>query len=131
MSRSSRTARAAAALLLPAAAVLLGSPGPAVSQAAAAAPECLAAPNDTPTAGRRWFYRLDRASNRKCWYLREAGEPRSASAQSADATPPTGESRAAASPEPRDGRSRSALSPTEVETLFHEFLAWRLQQPPE
>lgn len=53
---------------------------------AAAAPDCLAAPDDTPTEGRRWFYRLDHASGRKCWYLKAPGESRAAPAPSPEAT---------------------------------------------
>jgi hypothetical protein len=41
---------------------------------AAAADECLSAPNDQAPQGSHWYYRLDRATNRQCWYLREQGE---------------------------------------------------------
>jgi hypothetical protein len=35
-----------------------------------AAPDCIAQPA-VPANGGHWHYRLDRASNRKCWYLLE------------------------------------------------------------
>lgn len=53
---------------------------------AAAAPDCLAAPDGTPTEGRRWFYRLDHATGRKCWYLKAPGESRAAPLPSPEAT---------------------------------------------
>lgn len=37
---------------------------------ALAADECLAAPNAKPPKGSHWYYRLDRATQRKCWYMR-------------------------------------------------------------
>ncbi|MDC7785456.1 hypothetical protein PQJ75_27230 [Rhodoplanes sp. TEM] len=63
------------------AAVLASTTAPAV-----AAPDCLAAPDDTPTEGRRWYYRLDHANNRKCWYLRAPGEARAASPAGGEAS---------------------------------------------
>lgn len=48
-------------------AVLL--PGAASGAPAGAAEECLSAPNAAPPAGQHWWYRTDRASKRKCWYL--------------------------------------------------------------
>jgi hypothetical protein len=37
--------------------------------AAPAADTCLAGPNGTAPEGRHWFYRVDRAKHRNCWYL--------------------------------------------------------------
>jgi hypothetical protein len=39
----------------------------------AAPNDCLAAPNGAAPSGQHWFYHLDRANNRKCWYLRDIG----------------------------------------------------------
>src|SRR5438270_9866836 len=41
--------------------------------APAAAEECLAKPNGPSPQGSHWYYRVDRASNRHCWYLRGIG----------------------------------------------------------
>src|SRR5690242_1107146 len=41
--------------------------------APAAADECLAKPNGPSPRGSHWYYRIDRASNRHCWYLRGTG----------------------------------------------------------
>ena len=45
---------------------------------ARAADECLAAPNAPSAKGNHWYYRIDRATQRKCWYQRAqaAGTPR-------------------------------------------------------
>ena len=37
------------------------------------ADDCLAAPNAPSPQGRHWYYRLDWATQRKCWYLRALG----------------------------------------------------------
>jgi hypothetical protein len=39
----------------------------------ARADDCLTAPNSPAPQGSHWYYRLDRASQRKCWYVRTAG----------------------------------------------------------
>jgi len=48
--------------------------------AARAADDCLAAPKDETPEGSHWYYRIDHASKRQCWYLREEGEKLSQSA---------------------------------------------------
>ena len=57
---------AVAGLVLMCGIVLSGNP-------AHAADECLAAPNAAAPAGSHWYYRLERPTQRKCWYLGEAG----------------------------------------------------------
>jgi hypothetical protein len=44
-----------------------------VSHSATAATSCLSKPNRTASAGGHWYYRIDRATHRKCWYLKQAG----------------------------------------------------------
>src|ERR1700730_7043274 len=39
---------------------------------AARGEECLAGPNAQAPQGSHWFYRVDRATHRKCWYLGDA-----------------------------------------------------------
>jgi hypothetical protein len=39
----------------------------------AAPNDCLSAPNGAASKGQHWYYHLDRAANRKCWYLRDIG----------------------------------------------------------
>ncbi|WP_257166006.1 hypothetical protein [Bradyrhizobium sp. SRS-191] len=65
------TNRTASLLPCVAAAVLVGAAAVTVEfQPASAADECLAKPGETP-AGKHWFYRVDRATKKQCWYLRE------------------------------------------------------------
>ena len=42
--------------------------------AAPAADECLAKPKGLAPAGKHWYYRTNRAIQRKCWYLGDEGE---------------------------------------------------------
>jgi hypothetical protein len=64
-----------------AAATLLGT-----NRAAPAGNDCLAGPNRAPGQGGHWYYHLDHASNRKCWYVAEP-EARSPTAQAAEPQP--------------------------------------------
>jgi hypothetical protein len=68
------------------------------------ADSCLSAPNGTAPAGSHWYYRLDRSTKRKCWYVRgEINKPaRVASAQKESAPPAE-----AANPQPA-----AAISPS-------------------
>ena len=54
-------------LILIASAILPGTTGQAE--------ECLAAPNSPAREGTRWHYRLDWATQRKCWYMRAIDQP--------------------------------------------------------
>jgi hypothetical protein len=55
---------------LPATLALAGLPDGSVS----AADHCIAAPNSHPASGGHWYYRLDRAKHRRCWYLASQGQ---------------------------------------------------------
>jgi len=39
------------------------------------ADDCIAAPNSSAPVGSHWYYRVDRVSQRKCWYLRATDQP--------------------------------------------------------
>jgi hypothetical protein len=41
----------------------------------ARADDCLAEPNSPAPAGSHWYYHLDRATQRKCWYIRATDQP--------------------------------------------------------
>jgi hypothetical protein len=41
---------------------------------ARAADDCLSGPNHATSAGGHWYYRVDRQSHRKCWYLADQGQ---------------------------------------------------------
>ncbi len=73
---ANRTAKFVSAIF---ASVLAGAPLATLSHnAARAADDCLAAPKDETPEGGHWYYRIDHASKRQCWYLREEGEKLSA-----------------------------------------------------
>jgi hypothetical protein len=65
---------------------------------AGAADECLAAPKRASSPGQHWYYRIDRATQRHCWYLGDAGKaaPRTAKAASAHRSTLTDSDREAA-----------------------------------
>ena len=44
------------------------------SSAARAADDCLTAPKGETPGGSHWYYRIEHATKRHCWYLREQGE---------------------------------------------------------
>lgn len=49
--------------------------------AARAADDCLTEPSGDKPDGQRWYYRLDRAKNQRCWYLKDAATPASPAAK--------------------------------------------------
>jgi hypothetical protein len=119
---------------------------------ALAAVECLTDPNRTPPEGSHWFYRIDRPTDRRCWYLRpwSAGASpapatetqrttaRSPAAQTVPRTkPPLSDSAPAAeahgatagsTAEQTAQRARPPLSESDQAALFLEFLRWKEQQ---
>ena len=66
----------------------------------ARADDCLTAPNSTTPQGSHWYYRMDWANQRKCWYLRAPGE---ASQQRAQRVRPDAASTAQSTPAPDAG----------------------------
>jgi hypothetical protein len=119
---------------------------------ASAAVECLTEPNRDPPEGSHWFYRVDRATDRRCWYLRAwtavplaapAGE-----AQRVTARPPAGQAVQRAERRPAETaraaetqratvrssagqtaqRAAPPLSESDQAALFLEFLRWKEQQ---
>jgi hypothetical protein len=87
-----RTAKFISALV---GSVIAGAPLAAVSQTTptassavnAAASDCLTSPKGITPQGQHWFYRLDRATKRQCWYLRAEGGKATQSAQATADTP--------------------------------------------
>lgn len=78
-----RTVASAITVAFCASVVATGVIATAVSfDAAHAADECLSAPKGAAPAGAHWYYRSDRKTNRKCWYVAdEAPKPRQAASQ--------------------------------------------------
>jgi len=99
---------------------MIGGALAAGSDNASAADDCITESNLVPPKGSRWYYHIDRATNRKCWYI--------AALASAPAVPRT--ARAAVRMEPvRAARpSKHERSESEQAALFLEFLRWKEQQ---
>jgi hypothetical protein len=117
---------------------------------ALAAAECLTEPNHDPPQGSHWFYRVDRATDRRCWYLRAwtppPSPPSTVEAQRATPRPPAGEgvqrarpslgepapvmqrTTARSMPGQTGQRVRPPLSESDQAALFLEFLRWKEQQ---
>jgi hypothetical protein len=75
-----RTAKFASALF---ATVLAGIPLATVSRGATpAADDCLSGPKDPAPNGSHWYYRIDHATKRHCWYLKGEKLSQSAAANS-------------------------------------------------
>jgi hypothetical protein len=73
----------------------LGAAPAAPESAAKAADECLAAPKAATPAGAHWYYRIEKGTRRKCWYLadeggktKKAAAPSPAASDAADADTP-------------------------------------------
>jgi hypothetical protein len=107
MRMSSRTAEFASAILV---GVLVGVFAGAylIIMPYGAADDCLTEPKGEAAAGQHWFYRVDRGTNRHCWYLKGRGEQvaRAASPErSASAKAPPQEPEAAAQHSIADARA--------------------------
>src|ERR1700694_4281551 len=72
MHMSNRTAKFVSAIF---AGFLAGAPFATVSHGAVpAADECLSGPKGQTPQGSHWYYRIDHATKRHCWYVRAEGE---------------------------------------------------------
>jgi hypothetical protein len=81
-----RTAKFVSAIF---ATVLAGIPLATVSHGATpAAEDCLAGPKDPAPRGSHWYYRIDRATKRHCWYLKDGAPSQSAAANSSPSAKP-------------------------------------------
>ncbi len=90
------------------------------------ADECLTAPGPSASPNTHWYYRTDRAQQRKCWYQRGAD------GASQDDAVKTTQSVSGASADSLAQfktfiaqRGMTNLSDAQVEQLYGEFLAWR------
>lgn len=81
-----RTAKFVSAIF---AGVLAGIPLATISHGATpAADDCLAGPKDQAPHGSHWYYRLDHATKRHCWYLKDEKLSQNAVADPAPSTKP-------------------------------------------
>jgi hypothetical protein len=83
----------------------------AINGAAHAADNCLSGPKGVAPKGSHWYYRIDHATKRNCWYVRAEGEKPVASQNSSvsPASPP-----AETSLQPSVANARAEASPAEI-----------------
>src|SRR4051812_29371862 len=81
-----------------------------VSTDRAAADNCLAAPKGAAPQGSHWYYRLDRAAKRNCWYVRAQTATPNASRNSSIARAPAPE----APLQPALANARAEAGPADV-----------------
>jgi hypothetical protein len=85
--------------------------------APAEAEECLAGPKATAPQGGHWYYRIDRATKRHCWYLRDENEKAARAAtekSSASADPVSPPKKAAPQRDIADARAELPLPQMQV-----------------
>jgi hypothetical protein len=98
--------------------------GPRAGTAAAA--DCLAAPNSSAPPNSHWYYRTDRTTQRKCWYLRASNDaPQQGALKTAQAAPAANEYSFASFKEFMTQRGNARLSDADIERLYAEFQEWR------
>jgi hypothetical protein len=99
---------------------MIGSALGASADNASAGDDCITESNLVPPKGSRWYYHMDRATNRKCWYI---ATPTSAPAAPRTARPSV---RAETVRAARPGKHERSES--EQAALYLEFLRWKEQQ---
>ena len=104
------------------AALLISGLGVTVPSATARADDCLTAPNSAAPQGSHWYYRLDRATQRQCWYTRAPGQPAHQVAAPATTGPATASH---STPTPSVARSRpvSAAPSPKIKTAAKPITA--------
>lgn len=100
---SNRTAKFVSAIF---ASFLAGAPLTTVSPGAArAAGDCLSEPKATTPEGSHWYFRIDHANQRKCWYVRSEGKV-------SQVTAPTSVLPKPASPKTVTAKTDTAMQPS-------------------
>jgi hypothetical protein len=121
---SKRTAQFISALV---AAMLVGASfpagaenGPESADNAKTADNCLSAPKGSTPAGGHWYYRLDRSTKRKCWYVRDENSKAAKAASVQQEAPPPAETatppQPAASMSPSVADARAELTSPQADT---------------
>lgn len=97
---------------------------PLVGSAAAA--DCLVEPNSAAPENSHWYYRTDKTTQRKCWYLRAINDaPQQESLKTAQAAPAPNDHSFSNFKTFIAQRGDAKLSHADVEKLYAEFLEWR------
>jgi hypothetical protein len=107
-------------------ALLLSTFGACPGAGVASAADCLTAPDASAPPDSHWYYRIDRATQRKCWHLRAADEPpQQGVLRTAQAGPAAKEYSFADFKGFIAQRGNTTLSDADIQTLYAQFLEWR------
>jgi hypothetical protein len=82
----------------------------------ARADDCRSAPNSPAPAGTHWYYRLDWATQRKCWYVRAPGRHTNQATAPAMIMPTTASHSAPAPSDPTPVIDAAPMSPSHSDT---------------
>jgi hypothetical protein len=111
------------------AALLLSIFGASAPSGSAAAADCLSEPNSAAPENSHWYYRTDRATQRKCWYLRSADKPAQQEVlRTAQAAPAANAHSFANFKDFVAQRGNPNMSEADVKKLYAQFLEWRRQR---
>ena len=96
--------------------LLISVVGVTLLAATARAEDCLAAPNSPAREGTRWYYRLDRPTQHKCWYMRALDKPtQQVTAPAKTALPAPAFAIPVPRPRPLAASAASSLSPSDTD----------------
>lgn len=110
-------------------ALLVSTFGASPRAGTADAADCLEAPNSAAPENSHWYYRTDRATQRKCWYLRSTDQPVQQEVLRTAQAAPTANAYSLASFKDFIARRGNAnLSDADVKQLYAQFLEWRRQR---
>jgi len=109
-----------------ASALLVSIFGAAPRAGAAGAADCLTEPDSSAPPDSHWYYRIDQATQRKCWHLRAVNEPpQHGVLKTAQAAPAAKDYSLATFKDFIAERGNATLSDADVKTLYGQFQAWR------
>ncbi len=107
-------------------ALLVSISGIIGSAGAARAANCLTAPGSSAPPNSHWYYRTDRTTQRKCWFLRALdGSSQEGAAKTTQSASAAVTYSLADFKDFMAQRGNSDLSDKDVEQLYAQFLEWR------
>jgi hypothetical protein len=114
-------------LLLAASATLGATSSCGSISSALAEDSCVTSPGSQTELGTHWYYHIDPAMNRKCWYLTRVAQ-RASTTGLAESTVGTTKKMLRALPKPEKPASVLPFDPDTRESLFRRFLDWQRQE---
>lgn len=88
--------------------------------------DCLAEPDSSAPPDSHWYYRIDRATQRKCWHLRAADAlQQQGILKTAQAAPAVKDHSFASFKDFIAQRGNATLSDADIKTLYAQFVEWR------